>query len=52
MKTICTDIDGVDKPIAEAIRNNLGAEYSYTYRIINFKTMELAPAVQERLLLA
>lgn len=37
MKTICTDIDGVDKPIAEAIRNNLGAEYSYTYRIINFK---------------
>lgn len=37
MKTICTDIDGVDKPIAEAIRNNLGAEYSYTYKIINFK---------------
>jgi DNA (cytosine-5)-methyltransferase 1 len=37
MKTICTDIDGVDKPIAEAIRNNLGADYSYTYRIINFK---------------
>ena len=37
MRTICTDIDGVDKPIAEAIRNNLGAEYSYTYRIINFK---------------
>ena len=37
MKTICTDIDGVDKPIAEAIRNNLGPEYSYTSRIINFK---------------
>lgn len=37
MKTICTDIDGVDKPIAEAIRNNLGPEYSYISRIINFK---------------
>lgn len=37
MKTICTDIDGIDKPIEEAIRNNLGADYSYTYRIINFK---------------
>lgn len=37
MKTICTDIDGVDKPIAEAIRNNLGLEYSYISRIINFK---------------
>lgn len=37
MKTICTDMDGIDKPIEEAIRNNLGAEYSYTYRIINFK---------------
>ena len=37
MKTVCTDIDGVDKPIAEAIRNNLGSDYSYAYRIINFK---------------
>lgn len=37
MKTICTDIDGVDRTIADAIRNNLGADYSYTYRIINFK---------------
>lgn len=37
MKTICTDIDGVDKPIAESIRNNLGPEYSYISRIINFK---------------
>lgn len=37
MKTICTDVDGIDKPIAEAIRNNLGADYSYTYKIINFK---------------
>lgn len=37
MRTICTDIDGVDKTIAEAIWNNLGDTYSYTHRIINFK---------------
>lgn len=37
MKTICTDIDGTDKPIAEAISNNLGSEYSYASRVINFK---------------
>ncbi len=38
MKTICTDIDGHDKPIADAIYSNLGTEYSYTYKVINFKT--------------
>lgn len=37
MKTICTDIDGVNKPISEAILHNLGDSYSYTYRVINFK---------------
>lgn len=37
MKTICTDLDGVDKPIGDAIRNNLGAMYSYATRVINFK---------------
>lgn len=37
MKTICTDLDMHDKPIAEAIQINLGAEYSYASRIINFK---------------
>lgn len=37
MKTICTDIDGIDKPISDAIRNNLGAKYSYATRVINFK---------------
>ena len=37
MKTICTDIDGSDKPIADAIENNLGQEYSYVSRVINFK---------------
>ena len=37
MKTVCTDIDGVNKSIAEAIENNLGQKYSYTSRVINFK---------------
>ena len=37
MKTICTDVDGTDKPISEAILHNLGDSYSYAYRIINFK---------------
>lgn len=37
MKTVCTDVDGVDKPIADAIRQNLGDSYSYTSKVINFK---------------
>ena len=37
MKTICTDVDGVDKPISEAIQNNLGNTYSYISQVINFK---------------
>ena len=37
MKTICTDIDGNDKTISEAIKINLGEEYSYAYRVLNFK---------------
>ena len=37
MKTICTDIDGVDKPISDAIQNNLGDRYSYVSKVINFK---------------
>ena len=37
MKTVCTDIDGINKSIAEAIENNLGQKYSYTSRVINFK---------------
>ena len=37
MKTVCTDIDGHDKPIGEAISDNLGNDYSYASRIINFK---------------
>lgn len=37
MKTICTDIDGQDKLIAEAIESNLGELYSYSSKVINFK---------------
>ncbi len=37
MKTVCTDIDGSNKTIAEAIENNLGCVYSYISRVINFK---------------
>lgn len=37
MKTICTDIDGIDKPISEAIEKNLSEEYSYFSKVINFK---------------
>lgn len=37
MKTICTDIDGKDKAISEAIEANLGKEYSYISKVINFK---------------
>ena len=31
------DIDGVNKPISEAIQNNLGGFYSYIAQLINFK---------------
>lgn len=37
MKTLCTDIDGQTKPISEAIKNNLGENYSYSAQVINFK---------------
>lgn len=37
MKTICTDIDGKDKSISEAIKNNLGSNYMYFSKVINFK---------------
>lgn len=37
MKTICTDIDGIDKPISDAIDKNLGKDYSFASRLINFK---------------
>lgn len=37
MKTICTDIGGKEKTIAQAIEDNLGENYSYISRVINFK---------------
>ncbi len=37
MKTICTDVDGKDKPICEAIEYGLGNDYIFSSKIINFK---------------
>lgn len=37
MKTICTDLDGTAKSISDAIEKNLGNDYSYVSKIINFK---------------
>ena len=37
MASVCTDIDGINKPISEAIESNLGQDYSFAYKIINFK---------------
>lgn len=37
LKSECTDIDGVDKPISEAININLAAKYAISSRVINFK---------------
>lgn len=37
MSSICTDVDGIDKPISEAIDSNLGSSYSFACKIINFK---------------
>ena len=37
MKTACTDIDGYDKPISDAIFSNLSNDYIYVAKVINFK---------------
>lgn len=37
LTSICTDIDGNDKPIREAIDNNLAGRYNILYRVVNFK---------------
>ena len=37
LNSICTDTDGHDKTIQEAISLNLGGNYNILYRIINFK---------------
>lgn len=37
LTTLCTDIDGKDKPIGEAIQINLGGVYNILEQVINFK---------------
>ena len=37
LKTICTDIDGIDKTISESISLNLGGEYNILSKVINLK---------------
>lgn len=37
LNSVCTDIDGKDKAISEAITFNLGGHYNILYRVVNFK---------------
>lgn len=37
LNTICTDIDGTNKKISEAITNNLSEQYNIESKILNFK---------------
>ena len=37
LNTICTDVDGIDKSIDDAIKFNLGGDYNILTRIVNFK---------------
>lgn len=37
LNSICTDLDGKDKPIQEAITFNLGGHYNILFRVVNFK---------------
>lgn len=37
LNTICTDIDGVEKTIEEAIKLNLGGHYNILFKVVNFK---------------
>ncbi len=37
LKTTCTDLDGKEKPIRDAIFVNLGKQYSIYHRVINLK---------------
>lgn len=37
LTSICTDLDGKDKSIQEAITYNLGGDYNILFRVINFK---------------
>ncbi|MBQ9259103.1 MAG: DNA cytosine methyltransferase [Neisseriaceae bacterium] len=51
MKTICTDIDGKNKTIEDAIYCNLGNLYSYTAKIINFKNYGACSSRQRTLVI-
>ena len=51
MKTICTDIDGKDKEIGEAIYNNLSDLYSYVSKVINFKNYGACSSRQRTLVI-
>ena len=37
LTSVCTDVDGNDKPIHDAIDMNLGGYYNILYRVVNFK---------------
>ncbi|MBR1373021.1 DNA cytosine methyltransferase, partial [bacterium] len=37
LKSICTDIDGIDKPIGEAVELDLAGRYNIASKVINFK---------------
>lgn len=37
LTTTCTDIDGSEKPIEEAIKTNLGGQYNILFKVVNFK---------------
>ena len=37
LKSICTDLDGIDKPIREAIELDLVGDYNIASKVINFK---------------
>ena len=37
LSSVCTDIDGSDKSIREAIEKNLGGKYNVLYQVVNFK---------------
>ena len=37
LRTICTDVDGIDRPIGESIELNLGGQYQILSKVINLK---------------
>lgn len=51
MKTICTDIDGNDKEIKDAIYNSLSERYSYVSKVINFKNYGACSSRQRTLVI-